>query len=1154
MCYKKPLLFFVFLVISLNAFCTVFTVTSNADSGTGTLRDALTQAAANGTATTDYIYFNLPDQSQAGRTIILQSQLPLISSNTVIDGTTQPGSNFGVSNAKVILQPVTTSSVFDAFVLLNVDNFQLYGMYVRDFFGVAPFNVSAVVYVSASSNIQIGAPGKGNVFANVGYVVGNRFAYYYDDQNLSGDGVENLTVCSNFIGFEPDGKTYRGTPDGYSGGLELSACKGTITIGGDDISKRNIFGNCTMAVSCRNISADKAYPSTFLIENNYINYNVDGQFSPLPVINSSDIFSIFTQADPANTFNLPYAFSIINNKIQFTTDIIINPVSGKIVFQGNQVVNNPNRNGGYESEALFFSTDAILIGGVNPGEANSLYDTPVVAGSPISVLVQHNSIYCSYSQIPYTNSGNPIPNVNITNVTTNSISGTATPNAKIELFWDDDCQTCNPFTYITTVAAGANGLWTYSGVINKAVVASATLGPYTSEFTTAATLQGGNVTHAACGNNGSITGGTYQNSGGYQWENSSGAIIGNTPDINNLAPGTYTLTALNGSCSTNYSFTIFDATPKIDASQKKIIQPSCGKNTGSITGLYLDNYDVINEAEGRGEYNTYSYQWIDSEGAIVGNQSDLVDVVAGSYTLIVQYKNTCPVRYGPVVLKNVTGPTVDQSNATKQSTNCGQSTGSITGIAATGTGTLKFIWWNSEQQTVGTSLDLLNQPAGTYKLEVTDDSQCGPVYTTDLTIPETNGITMDESKAQPAVASCNNNNGSVTGITVTGATQYQWLDANNKVVGTAADLQNVAPGTYTLTASNSFGCVATSKAYTVGQLPPTKFPVYAASTVPACFQGTDGSVTVAVDALVKSVRWVNAGGQDAGGKAALTNVGAGAYQLYLTDQNGCENYYDTYTIDQLPQFAVTNNGTTANDECTLGTGSVSGITVAGGAPPYAYTWYDANNTVVGTGTSITNLYAGTYTLNVTDARCGDIKLTYQLTNESEDIAGPSVSDVALCSSGSAVIKVNNASSSTIYNLYTNLTDTQPAEQRKGGIFIINVTGNTHLYFSQLEGTCESPRTDISVTVGLSALNIANTFTPNGDGINDFWVIDNITSYPAAEVQVFTRNGQRIFDSKGYATPFDGTFNGKKLPEGVYYYIIDLHSNCSLLSGSLTIIR
>jgi gliding motility-associated-like protein len=93
-----------------------------------------------------------------------------------------------------------------------------------------------------------------------------------------------------------------------------------------------------------------------------------------------------------------------------------------------------------------------------------------------------------------------------------------------------------------------------------------------------------------------------------------------------------------------------------------------------------------------------------------------------------------------------------------------------------------------------------------------------------------------------------------------------------------------------------------------------------------------------------------------------------------------------------------------------------------------------------------------------------------------------------------------------------------------------------------------------VSVGLSPLSIANSFTPNGDGHNDYWKISNIESYPAAVVQVFNRNGQKLFESKGYSTPFNGTYNGKALPVGIYYYIINLNKNCSLLSGSLTILR
>jgi gliding motility-associated-like protein len=96
--------------------------------------------------------------------------------------------------------------------------------------------------------------------------------------------------------------------------------------------------------------------------------------------------------------------------------------------------------------------------------------------------------------------------------------------------------------------------------------------------------------------------------------------------------------------------------------------------------------------------------------------------------------------------------------------------------------------------------------------------------------------------------------------------------------------------------------------------------------------------------------------------------------------------------------------------------------------------------------------------------------------------------------------------------------------------------------------------EVQVTIGLSGLIIPNTFTPNNDGVNDLWVIKNIENYPGALVQIFNRYGQRVFESKGYSQPFDGKYGGSLLPPGVYYYIINLNSNCSLLSGSLTLIR
>lgn len=74
------------------------------------------------------------------------------------------------------------------------------------------------------------------------------------------------------------------------------------------------------------------------------------------------------------------------------------------------------------------------------------------------------------------------------------------------------------------------------------------------------------------------------------------------------------------------------------------------------------------------------------------------------------------------------------------------------------------------------------------------------------------------------------------------------------------------------------------------------------------------------------------------------------------------------------------------------------------------------------------------------------------------------------------------------------------------------------------------------------LTIVNSFTPNDDGINDFWEIKHIDNYRNADVSVFNRYGQKVFQNTGYSKPWDGTYNNKKLPAGTYYYIIDVKEN------------
>lgn len=84
--------------------------------------------------------------------------------------------------------------------------------------------------------------------------------------------------------------------------------------------------------------------------------------------------------------------------------------------------------------------------------------------------------------------------------------------------------------------------------------------------------------------------------------------------------------------------------------------------------------------------------------------------------------------------------------------------------------------------------------------------------------------------------------------------------------------------------------------------------------------------------------------------------------------------------------------------------------------------------------------------------------------------------------------------------------------------------------------------------------VTNLFSPNGDGINDFWYIENLQFYTTNEVTVYNIYGQVVFSKKGYTNDWDGTYNGAPLPDGTYYYIIKPTETGSILKGSLDILR
>jgi gliding motility-associated-like protein len=94
----------------------------------------------------------------------------------------------------------------------------------------------------------------------------------------------------------------------------------------------------------------------------------------------------------------------------------------------------------------------------------------------------------------------------------------------------------------------------------------------------------------------------------------------------------------------------------------------------------------------------------------------------------------------------------------------------------------------------------------------------------------------------------------------------------------------------------------------------------------------------------------------------------------------------------------------------------------------------------------------------------------------------------------------------------------------------------------------------SGTLSVNSVAIVNTFTPNGDGVNDTWEIKNIHDYPNSTVEILNRNGSRVFYSINYPIAWDGKYNGGDLPAGTYYYVIRLDNTSKPLSGWVTILR
>lgn len=295
---------------------------------------------------------------------------------------------------------------------------------------------------------------------------------------------------------------------------------------------------------------------------------------------------------------------------------------------------------------------------------------------------------------------------------------------------------------------------------------------------------------------------------------------------------------------------------------------------------------------------------------------------------------------------------------------------------------------------------------------------------------------------------------------------------------------------------------------------------------------------------------------------APTNVtGTFNYNLVnVSDANCSQAQTGTATVIIRPLPTATISGTTAI--CINGTNPVVTFTGAVGTAPYTFTYTvngSANKTITTNSTTATlnapTNVAGTFVyalVSVADAyanqtQTGNATITV---NPLPVLSITSNSIAPVLSKGTPLVLTASGASTYTWSPQTDVIGGQGTATltvRPKQTTTYTVTGTNASGCTSTQSITIQVQDDYQI----KALNI---MSPNGDGKNDKFVIQNIDYYPNNTLTIFDRSGRVVYTKKGYANEWEGTFNGSPLASDTYYYVIDFGTNISPFKGYITIVR
>ncbi|GAA4313653.1 gliding motility-associated C-terminal domain-containing protein [Nibribacter koreensis] len=625
------------------------------------------------------------------------------------------------------------------------------------------------------------------------------------------------------------------------------------------------------------------------------------------------------------------------------------------------------------------------------------------------------------------------------------------------------------------------------------------------------------------------------------------------------------------------------------------IPPACGNANGSIT--------IQSATGGTGPYAvTLKGGAIEKTTNLESTAYTFEKVPAGTYTVTLTDANGCQL-VRQVTLQDKTGLTAFATATTPVTCT---SAGSITITGTTG-GTAPFLY-SLDGSTFQASNTFTQLVAKAYQVYVKDANGCGASST----------VTVKESKLQDATlaftaSACGLANGSITISNVSGGTEPYSYSLNGAAFQSSAQFQNLAVGTYTITIKDATGCVLTKNQSITSTGGVQSFAV---STTNATCGSTNGKLTIGQVTGGQSPYSYSINGATFQTSAEFAGLPDATYQVTVKDAKGCLLVQSAVIVSttSITKASVT----TEPAGCGQATGKVTVTDVEGGTAPYTYslngTTFTANATLTGVApgnyqlmvkdakgctfsTPVTVIQVGAQLASVKNVLClgdanGSITFstqgakgqaefsinngqsfqkdsvfnnlavgTYQLVARFGGACTMSVgkADVKAPTAIKATVKAITANSAAVTAIsggtapYTYKVNNGPFA--KDSVFTNLQAGNYTLTVKDKKGcTVEVAFTMQAIADG-QGIEIPTGFTPNGDGINDVWVLKNLsTMFPACRVTVYNRWGSPVFESRGYQKPWDGNVMGKPVPAGTYYTVVELGNGQPAIRKSLTIIR